>query len=88
MRIWISQSLAFMDIKIGPDCSSQFEEHRRLQLSTCSPQRELELVFMQNYDGFLNTDLKVNGIDTNLNCIRIIQQRSEGEMGKINSGKQ
>ena len=88
MRIWFAQGLAFMRIQIGPECSSQCRDHRRIQCPVCNPQLEQELIFLQYYDVLSNEALKVDGIDKSLNCIRLRWQRTEGDFGKSTSGKQ
>lgn len=71
-----------MNIKIGPDSTSQSEEQVVSQCPVYKPQLQQELVFMQ-YDGVLwNKDIKVNGIGKTLKYICKRWHRSEGEMGK------
>ena len=88
MRIWFVQALSFMRIQTGPDCSSLCNDHSGMEFPVRKPKLEQELVFVEYYDVLSNKDIKLDGIDKTLNCIRVRWQRSEGELGKSSSGKQ
>lgn len=74
MVIWFAKVLAFMRIKSEIEGSSMFSEE--------------EHVFVQFYKVIGSNDVRVDGIDSSLNCIRLKWQRTEGEEGTLSCSKQ
>ena len=74
MVIWFAKLLVFMRIKSEIEGSSMFSEE--------------EHVFVQFYEVIDSNDVRVDGIDSSLNCIRLKWQRTEGEEGTLSCSKQ